>query len=151
MGSWQTALVRTQSRTRHPGMGLVRIHPAAHTEKSRTVHGGCCITETSAVKGMVFAANSHGICHVPGRFAWLCSVLGRVEGSVTIHLPQTPPHTHQGHAPCPGRTAEPSGGTCWQSARSGSACRRVATSERRLGCKRCTLVSRARERLISPG
>lgn len=70
-------------------MGLVRIHPAAHTEKSRTVHGGCCITETSAVKGMVFAANSHGISHVPGRFAWLCSVLGRVEGSVTIHLPQT--------------------------------------------------------------
>lgn len=45
----------------------MRIQPAAHTEKSRRVHGGCFITKTPAVKCMAFAANLHGISHVPGR------------------------------------------------------------------------------------
>lgn len=40
---------------------------------------------------MVFAANLHSISHVPGRFACLCSMLGQVEGSVTMDLPQSPP------------------------------------------------------------
>lgn len=40
-------------------------------------------------------------------------------------------------------TAVPGGGTCWQSARSGSGCQRAVTSGRRLVWKRRTLVSEA--------
>lgn len=45
----------------------MRIQPAAHTGKSRRVHGSCFITKTSAVKCMMFAANLRGISRVPGR------------------------------------------------------------------------------------
>lgn len=79
VGSWQTALVKTQSRTTkgEPIQQLILGRAGQHMEAaalSCQMHGLCCPS------------------HVPGRFAWLCRVLGQVEGSVTICVPQSPPH-----------------------------------------------------------
>lgn len=62
-------------------MCLLRIPPAANSGKSRAAHGGCCITETSAVKQM------HALCC---QFTQHQPRPRQLEGPVTIYQPQSP-------------------------------------------------------------